>query len=337
MEYLKLWLVTWIITLIWIFLVLKIFPKIWLIDKPEKYWHKRLPVPYPAGFLIPVIFFAISFFIFPITKQFIWFFLASLLLLITSFFDDLKWLSPYLRLWIQVICGGIIISSWIWISEILHPFWWNIDLNFLKIPLWVHNFYIFADLLILFWIIWMINTINWVDWVSGNVSWIWAIWGWTMFCLAKSSFVGQEDLAQLFLVFAIICSIFFIFDLENPKILMWDSGSMFIGFAIAIFSIFAWGKMATAIIIMWIPIFDAFFTVYRRIKNWDSPTKWDMKHFHHILIEKGLSRRNSVFVYIFLCSLFWIPTLFLETEWKYVLLFFLIIVIFYLEIKLRKK
>jgi len=337
MEYLKLWLTTLIITLIWIFLVLKIFPKLWLVDNPKKYWHKRLPVPYPAGFLIPVIFFAIAFFIFPITKPFIWFFIASMLLLFTAFLDDLKWLSPYLRLWIQAICWLIIIASWIWINEILQPFWWNINLTNFSIPFWEHNFYIFADTLIFLWIIWMTNTINWVDWVSWNVSWLWAIWWWILFFLAKSGFVWQADLAQLFLVFAVICTVFFIFDLENPKILMWDSWSMFIWFALAVFSVFAWGKMATTIIIMWIPIFDAFFTVYRRIKNWDSPAKWDMKHFHHILIEKGLSRRNSVFVYLFLCSLFWIPTFFLETEWKYILLSVLIIIIFYLEVRLRKK
>jgi len=325
------------LTLFWIFLVQKIFPKIWFLDKPEKFWYSRKSVPYPAWIIIPIIFFLIIFLIFPITKPLLWFFLASIILVITSFVDDRKWLSPIFRLWIQAISAWIIIFSWIWIDEVLNPFWWVLNLTIWWIEIFWHHFYPIADSLLFFWIIWMTNTMNWIDWISWNTSWIAALSWWLLYFLAISPFVSQFDVAQMFLVFAIITTIFFFFDLETPKILMWDSWSMFLWFAIAVFSVFAWWKMATAMIIMWIPIFDAFYTIFRRLKNWKNPLRWDMKHFHHILLEKWFSRRNSVFIYILLSASFWIPTIFLDTEGKFILLIFLCVFMGFLQVFLRRE
>lgn len=333
--FLILW--TIFLSLFWIFLVQKFFPKLWLLDFPEKFWHKRKAVPYPAWILIPILFFWIIFLIFPITKPLLWFFFASIILVITSFIDDRKWLSPVFRLWIQALCAWIIVFSWIWINEVLSPLWWVLDLTIWWIEIFWHSFFPIADFLAFLWIIWMINTMNWIDWISWNTSWISALSAWLLYFLAISPFIWQTDIAKMFLVFAIITTIFFFFDLESPKILMWDSGSMFLWFSIAVFAMFAGWKMATTMIIMWIPIFDAFYTIYRRLKNWTNPLKWDMKHFHHILLEKWFSRKNSVLVYILLSASFWIPTIFLDTEGKFILLIILCIFMGFLQIFLRKR
>lgn len=333
--FLILW--TIFLTLFGIFLVKKIFPKIWFLDNPKKFWYSRNPVPYPAWIIIPIIFFIIIFAIFPVSKQILGFFFASVILVATSFFDDRYWLSPIFRLWIQALSAWIIIASGIWISEVLSPIWWVLNLNIWWIEIFGHYFYPIADFLVFFWIIWMINSMNWADWVSWNTSWLAALSWWFLFFLAISPFVWQPDIAKMFLVFAVITTIFFFFDLEKPSVLIGDSGSMFLWFAIAVFAVFAWWKMATAMIVMWIPIFDAFYTIFRRIKNWQNPMKWDMEHFHHILLDKWFSRKNSVLIYILLSASFWIPTIFLETEWKFILLIILCVFMIFLEIFLRRK
>ena len=336
MSFLQLGLLSTCITLISILLVIKIFPKFWLLDNPKKYWFTRPPVPYWAWIIIPIIFFWISFFIFPIGKAFIWFFIASAILVWVSFYDDYKNISPFLRLFIQCICALIIIYSWIGINEILNPFGDKFDLTNIKLDILWGSFYLIADTLVFFWIIWMINSMNWIDWINWNASWVSAAAWWILFFLSHSPLIAQHDMAQIFLVFACICSVFFFFDIGRPKILMWDAGSMFLWFSLAVFSVIAWWKIATTLMIMIIPIFDAFFTMFRRFKNNKSLFKWDLKHFHHVLLEKWLSRKNAVFIYITICTLFGLPALFFETTGKFVSLIISIIIIFILEISLRE-
>lgn len=335
MSYLSLWLLSALLTLTFILLVIYIFPKIWLLDNPAKYWFDRKPVPYAAWVIIPIVFFAVSFFIFPITKPFIWFFISSLILVIVSFIDDIKNINPYIRLWVQWLCALIIIYSWIWINEILNPFWWEIDLTSSKFEIFNGTFYLIADSLVFFWIIWMINSMNWIDWISWNASGVSAIAWWILFFLAKSSVVWQFDMSQLFLIFASICTVFFFFDLDKPRILMWDSGSMFLGFSLAVFSVIAWWKIATTLMLMVIPLFDAFFTIFRRFKEGRSLLKWDSKHFHHILLEKGLSRKSSVFLYIWTCLMFWLPALFFDTTGKFACLILAVLIVLVAEMRMR--
>ncbi len=337
MNYIYLALMSALLTLASILLVMYIFPKIWLIDKPNKYWFNRKPVAYAAWVIIPIIFFWISFFILPINKPFIWFFISSLILVTVSFIDDIKHINPLIRLVVQAFCALIIIYSWIWINEILHPFWWEIDLTTYKLHIWTWSFYLIADSLLFFWIILMINSMNWIDWINWNASWVSAVAGWILFFLSKSSVVAQNDMALVFLVFASICTVFFFFDIEKPKILMWDSGSMFLWFSLAVLSVIAWWKIATTLMIMIIPLFDAFFTLFRRFKDGNSLFKWDLKHFHHILLEKWLSRRSSVIVYIIICFLFWLPALFFDTVWKFVSIIVAVVIVFFLELFLRRR
>lgn len=335
-EFIKIWFFTGLFTLFTIFLIIKLFPKIWLLDKPKKFWFSRKAIPYPAWIIIPLLFFWLSFFFIEISKPFLGFFIASFILVFVSFVDDLRNLNPFFRLFIQALCAGIIIFSGIWINEILNPFWWKIDLTFWKIDIFWHNFFPLADFLVFFWILLLTNSMNFFDWVSGNTSWISAICGWFLFILSILPPINQFDIWKIFLIFAIISTIFFIFDLEKPKILMWDSGSMFLGFSLAVFSVFAGGKMAIALILLAFPIFDLFFTIFRRWKNWKSIFKWDLEHFHHILVEKFWSRKKAVLIYLAICLLFWIPLFFLETTWKYILIFTIFIFIYLLQKNFRK-
>lgn len=336
MSFLNLWILTGIITTSLIYFIRYLFPKIGLLDNPKKYWFNREPIPYSTWIIIPVIFFWIAFFLMPINKAFIWFFISWSILSITSFIDDKINLNPLFRLFIQWICAVIIISSWIWINEILNPFWWKIDINTYSLWFLNFNFHLISDSLIFIWIILIINSINWFDWVSWNVSWIWAISWWILFFLSNSSIVAQHDIAQISLVLAIICSIFFIFEIDPPKLLIGDSWSMFVGFAIAILSIIAWWKIAITLILVAIPIIDAFYTIYRRLKKGDSPFRWDMDHLHHILLKKWLSRKSIVIAYSTICLIFWLMSLFLNTTWKYITIFLLIVITIYFENKIRK-
>lgn len=318
-----------------IILVKNLFPLINLMDNPKKYGHDRSPVPYPAGIIIPILYFLLSISYWPesMNRALIGFLIASIILSITCFIDDRKGLSPFLRLAIQGLCALIIIASGIGIHEIRIPFGENFSLNSYHIPFLWGTINILADLIAFIWIIFMINSLNWLDGISGITSSVSASSALVLAITAWS--YGQSDIAILFIIFAVICATFFIFDLESPKILMGDSGSMFLGLSLAVFTLIAGAKLATLMIIMFAPLFDAVFTIFRRIVSKKSPFKGDLKHLHHRLLDILPSKRHVVLCYATCTAILGVLAIFLGPEGKLILLAILSIVLTIIELKTK--
>ena len=319
--------------------VKRFFPKWGLIDRPQDYGYDRKPVPYPAGIIIPLLFFSIAFALIPSThnlfKPLIGFAIAGGLITFVSFLDDRFKLSPVLRLGVQFLVACIVIGAGVGISEIRSPIGGEWSLAWGSFEIFGKTIMPIADGLALIWIMGMMNAMNWLDGVSGLTSSVSSI---ASFILALTAYsFGQPDVAQLFAILGIICGVFFVFDLESPSILMGDSGSMFLGLALAVFTIIAGGKVATAMLVMFVPLFDAAWTIGRRILNGNSPFKGDLEHLHHKLLEKVQSRRGVVLIYAFFVLLFGSTSYFLETQGKVVLLFILFIFLFIVELYLHKK
>ncbi len=296
-------------------------------------------MPYPAGIIIPILFFVITFLFVPLSsnlfRPLIGFLIASIILVIICFIDDKKEISPFFRLIIQFIIALIILASGIGISEIRTPLGEIMNLDFWSFEFLGKTVAPIADFIAVLWIIGMINAMNWLDGVSGLTSSISSVAS-TILAITAYMF-GQHDIALLFGVLAVICLIFFIFDLEKPKILMGDSGAMFLGFALAVFTIIAGGKFAIAMIVMFAPIFDAIWTVSRRLIKGKSPFKGDYGHLHHKLLERIGSRKKVVILYSSLVSIFGFTSLYFETLGKIVIIFILIVFLTVLEIFLHSK
>lgn len=298
------------------------FPKWGLLDRPQDYGHKRDAVPYPAGVIIPLVFFASAFALIPtdsgLYKPLLGFFCAASLLTLVSFLDDRFKLSPVLRLAIQVVSALIVVGFGIGINEIRSPFGENLLLTLGSFHVFGKTISPIADTLAVLWMVGMMNAMNWLDGVSGLTSSVSSI---ASFVLALTAFTfGQPDVAMLFAVLGVICLVFFLFDIETPKILMGDSGSMFLGLALAVFTIIAGGKLATAMLVMFVPLFDGVWTIGRRVLAGRSPFQGDLEHLHHHLLKLFPSRRVTVIVYAFFVAVFGFASYFLETQGKAILL-----------------
>ena len=159
----------------------------------------------------------------------------------------------------------------------------------------------------IFWVVTLMNSINFIDNMDGfaaiNCSFI---------CLAITvlSFVfNQNYLADIsFVLFASIFG-FILFNYPPAKIYMGDSGSLFIGFVFGFISIlFNWNptsdlqlynSIAPVFLFFTIPILDFLTVFYHRIKNNISPTTGGTDHISHRLLNKGLSVRRIL--YLFIC------------------------------------
>jgi UDP-N-acetylmuramyl pentapeptide phosphotransferase/UDP-N-acetylglucosamine-1-phosphate transferase len=78
---------------------------------------------------------------------------------------------------------------------------------------------------------------------------------------------------------------------------------MVLGFALASLSILAPAKVATALLVLGIPIIDVAWLIVRRWRQGD-PTRAGRDHLHYRLLDLGLSQRQIVGLYYAFCALF---------------------------------
>ncbi|MBU0577094.1 undecaprenyl/decaprenyl-phosphate alpha-N-acetylglucosaminyl 1-phosphate transferase [Patescibacteria group bacterium] len=317
-----------VLTILSVLIALKVFPKLGLLDKPEKYGLKRKPIPYPGGILLYLIFVLLALMFFEPTMKLAGLLVGGGILVLVSFIDDRMDLPAWFRLLIQVIVALIMVVVGLGVETITNPFGGYIALNQFKFFLQFGDATItimaLSGLFTIAWILLITNTMNWLDGIPGLVSGITVIGGLTLFFLSISEIVNQPEVATLALIVAMIALAFWIFDFHPPKIILGDSGSMFFGLLLAVLAIFSGGKIATAFLILGFPIMDAVYVIIHRIYNKQAPWKggeWDKQrkavHLHHRMLEFGLSERQVLGLIYLLATVFGISALFLGTQGKF--------------------
>lgn len=280
-------------------LAVRYFVQWGLKDRPHLYGLSRAPIAYYGGLAIFPIF-ALGVLLFaPLEPHIMALLLASSLVMLLGFFDDLLNLPPLLRIFVQIIAALIIVFAGIGIFSINIPFFGILDLDNV---VW-HGIPVFSAIFTVVWVLAILNTMNFVDGVSGLSSGVTFIGGLTIFFISVNpllheNLASQSGVAIVSLILSMVALSFLIFDFPKPKILLGDSGSTFFGFLIAVLAIFSGGKVATAFLVLGIPILDMVWVILRRFFTGQKIWKGDRKHLHHRLLELGLSQRQVVLLYL---------------------------------------
>ncbi|WP_338199429.1 MraY family glycosyltransferase [Candidatus Nephthysia bennettiae] len=104
-------------------------------------------------------------------------------------------------------------------------------------------------------------------------------------------------------VLAAACLGFLFFNFNPARIFMGDSGSRFLGLALALLSILGVAKVAAAaallvpVVALAVPIADTALAIVRRRRGRLSIAHADTKHIHHRLLNFGLSQRHTCLVF----------------------------------------
>ena len=219
--------------------------------------------------------------------------------------DDLKVISPFIRLVLQII-----ISIFVWIN--------GIQINTLVFQLFDKMISIELNstlslILTIFWIAGMINAINWMDGLDGLAAGLISI---SATGLVIIGFLNGSD-ESIYLLFTILgaCIAFLIYNLYPAKILMGDGGSYLIGFFAATLSIYFTNTnnnlldldfslfQITCLFIL--PISDMIIVILSRLNQGKSIFLPDRSHIHHRLIDLGFSHKDTVII-IFAISQFFV-------------------------------
>lgn len=325
------------------FLVKKIAKSFNMVDNPASAPERKIqkkPIPLLGGSAVylsfALILLGFTFFSDHILgknielKNIIGILVAGLILIIGGVFDDKFDLSPGKQIAFPVLATLVIIAFGVGIDFVTNPFGGLIYLNKIKlqiatiggVPYFIN---LFSDIFTFAWLMVIMYTIKFLDGLDGLVSGVSAIGGLVVAGLCLFTIFYQPEVALISLIFSGACLGFLVFNFHPAKIFLGES-SIFCGMMLAVLAIISGGKIATALLVLAIPLLDLVWVIMRRIFiEKKSPWKGDRKHLHFRLLDLGLSHRKAVLVLYAISFIFGLVTLVGDSLVKLGVLIFLFI------------
>lgn len=276
--------------------VIKFAFKVGALDKPDsRKVHKEIK-PRMGGVAVYLAFAIPVCILYGSNTEVMGLLLGGLFIVLLGIFDDIFGMPARLKLLGQIAVATLVLFFGIKIDFITNPLSDDIIyLGILSIPLTI------------FWIVAVINAINLIDGLDGLASGISIIAAITISAVAlrEGSALGNSEIlnvAVIALILAFATFGFLKYNFYPAKIFLGDTGSMFLGYCLAVLSIIGATKSAAAIpvfipmVILGIPLLDTFFAIVRRCYQGRPVFKPDKEHVHHCLMELGLSHKQTVLV-----------------------------------------
>ncbi|SDQ14127.1 glycosyltransferase family 4 protein [Virgibacillus salinus] len=222
--------------------------------------------------------------------------LGAVVILITGALDDRYNIRPVIKLGGQLIAASFLLSSGLIIDKITLPIIGMIDLGFVSV------------LVTVLWVVGITNAINLIDGLDGLATGVTTIALTSMFIMAL---IDVQIMAAYLCIVLIGANLGFLYHNFYPaKIYMGDTGSNFLGYAIAVVSMLGLFKnialfsFIIPIIVLAVPIFDTLFAIVRRAYNKENILMPDNKHIHYQLLASGFSHRKTVLIIYAFSTLF---------------------------------
>lgn len=257
------------------------------VDKPNaRKVHTRV-MPRMGGLAIYLAFWVVVFTFLTIEKPMLAAFMGATILILVGIVDDVTDMPAKLKLIGQIIAACIVTLGGIRIEFVTNMFGSDLwHLSWLSVPVSV------------IWIVGIINAVNLIDGLDGLAA---GVSGIGAMALAVVSLLNGASITAL-VCFVLLgaCVGFLVYNFHPASIFMGDTGSMFLGYTLAILSIMGTAKGLTfvsvfiPILALGIPIFDTLFAIIRRMMANKPIFEADKAHLHHVLLAKGLSHRHTV-------------------------------------------
>jgi UDP-GlcNAc:undecaprenyl-phosphate GlcNAc-1-phosphate transferase len=258
-----------------------------VIALPGKRHIHTHPTPKFGGIAIASGVLLVSLFIFPYDRVIGSYLAASSLMLILGIIDDIKIASWKLKLSFSIIATSIIIfGADVWVSNLGDLFGFG-DIH---LGIWGIPFTFFA-------VFGVINAINLIDGLNGLACGVSSIAFLSFAIFASTS--GNETV--FFISIANLGATLGLFRYNYPRarIFMGDSGSMFLGFSLAVLAILLTQGQNNIdpmipVIILGVPIFDTLRIFLIRVINKKDPFRPDKTHLHHLMMRSGIDPNHVV-------------------------------------------
>ncbi|MBC8105510.1 MAG: undecaprenyl/decaprenyl-phosphate alpha-N-acetylglucosaminyl 1-phosphate transferase, partial [Anaerolineae bacterium] len=199
--------------------------------------------------------------------------------------DDRKALGPYVKLVIQLAATAALVIAFDLRALTALGYWPSLVLTVL-------------------WIVGITNAFNFLDNMDGLSAGVAAVCA-TAFLITAISIEQWFVAATLALLLGALLG-FLLFNFPPAKIFMGDSGSLVIGFVLGVLTVRTtylapgedfgrgWYAVFAPVIVLALPLYDLIVVSIIRISRGKSPFVGDTNHFSHRLVARGMSRRTAV-------------------------------------------
>lgn len=275
-------------------------------DNPEARKLQRSPVPVMGGLVVFIgaMVGALCYWYIKDCSPIIPVQVAMLLMLIVGMWDDMKNLSPTLKLIVEIVVVIALMMVNKYPFNDLHGLW-----GVHVISPWI------AWPLTVFGCVGIINAINMVDGIDGLSAGI---------CIVVLSFFSfwffiTEDFVRAALGVSIIGALipFFVMNVfgEKSKMFIGDAGTLMLGIVICdmVMAMLThdspetkrllkpeFSRLAFALAVLSIPVFDTIRVIFGRISRGESPFHPDKTHLHHAFIDYGFHHLETSLMEIIL-------------------------------------
>jgi len=226
-------------------------------------------------------------------------FLSSLIILVTGIIDDYYDLRP----WQKMI--GILSAA-----NVLY-FFSGIKIDSLTLSYFgTIEFHEAGYLVMMLWIVVITNAVNLMDGLDGLATGT-SIISLSTMGLVSYFFTDNMGVINVAMIFLLVASLlgFLPFNFYPSSIFLGDTGSLFIGFMIAVLSLFdlkhaTFVSLLIPVAILGVPLTDTIAAVLRRTLHKRSISAKDKSHLHHRLLRLGFTHSQTVLVIYALAIIF---------------------------------
>jgi UDP-GlcNAc:undecaprenyl-phosphate GlcNAc-1-phosphate transferase len=302
--------------------------KLGLVDDPVR--RPKTParvhqgsIPRGGGLAIFLSIFVCSLLFLDLSKKLAGILAGAALVVLVGLLDDRFDLNPRLRLASNFIAAALVIGSGVGIPYVTNPFGGVIHFDQPQTCFnWqgTHCVWLLADSLALIFIPWMMNMVNWSKGVPGQMPGFAAITAIITSVVAYHFAVGDANQWPQVILSSIIAGAFlgFLpFNFHPQKIMPGYGGGTLAGFLLSVLAILSFNKVATVLLVLWIPMVDALFVLSRRIVLGRSPFLGDRSHLHHLLLARGWSFRKISLFYWIISAILGVLALTLDARSKF--------------------
>ena len=215
--------------------------------------------------------------------------LGGVVISFTGIYDDLKDLRPRWKLLLQSLAVLILILFGLRINLLYIPFFKAVNLGFFSYPV------------TFVWCLLIINAFNLIDGLDGLAAGLSVIA--SLALLGVGIFLEVKLISFISLGVIGACLGFLRYNYPPARIFMGDSGSQYLGYILAAEGVICPIKSYTALALfipllaLGLPIFETFFSFFRRTLNNKRFYHADKRHLFHFLLEKGLSQKLTIWIF----------------------------------------
>lgn len=233
--------------------------------------------------------------------------LPAVLVFLFGLYDDLRGTDARLKFIAQGLAAALFYALGGRIEALSIPFIGSVELPS-----------VLSFALTVLWVVGITNAFNLIDGMDGLAAGA-ALFA-SMVILVVSLVLGHPLVTVVTVVLCGALVGFLRYNFNPASIFLGDSGSLFIGFTLAVLSVQGAQKASTAIAVavpllaFGLPVVDTGLAIVRRFISGRPLFQGDREHIHHMLLARGWSQRRVALVLYGVCALFGLMALLFISE-----------------------